>query len=79
MNRIINSSIDPKRIVAGPKASNKDGMVFQPELGVYEKVHQIDLLPLSFDHSEVQPLVRDKEHSWGIGFLASVISSLLNL
>jgi hypothetical protein len=28
------------------KAADKGGMIFQPELGVYEKVHQIDFTSL---------------------------------
>jgi len=34
------------RDISELKAADKGGMIFQPELGVYEKVHQIDFTSL---------------------------------
>jgi DNA polymerase I len=34
------------RNISEMRASNKGGMIFQPEPGVYEKVHQIDFTSL---------------------------------
>ena len=47
------------RNISEMRASDKGGMIFQPEPGVYEKIHQIDFTSLSFNHCEVQPLARD--------------------
>ncbi len=68
------------RKITDLRACDRGGMMFQPQPGVYERVHQIDftslypsiivkynLSPESLEHPEVK------------GFLATVISSLLNL
>ncbi len=68
------------RNISELKACDKGGMMFQPEPGVYEKVHQIDftslypsiivkynLSPETIDHPEMKV------------FLCTVLSSLLNL
>jgi len=68
------------RNISELKACDKGGMMFQPEPGVYEKVHQIDftslypsiivkynLSPETIDHPELK------------GFLSTVLSGLLNL
>jgi DNA polymerase I len=55
-------------------------MIFQPEPGVYEKVHQIDftsLYPGIMVKYNLSP--ETIEHPERTGFLASVLSSLLNL
>jgi DNA polymerase I len=62
------------------RASDKGGMIFQPEPGVYEKVHQIDftsLYPSIIVKYNLSP--ETIEHPERTGFLASVLSSLLNL
>jgi len=62
------------------KASDKEGMIFQPEPGVYEKVHQIDftsLYPSIIVKYNLSP--ETIEHQEKTRFLASVLSSLLNL
>ncbi len=62
------------------KASDKGGMIFQPEPGVYEKVHQIDftsLYPSIIVKYNLSP--ETIEHPEIKGFLSTVLSSLLNL
>jgi DNA polymerase I len=62
------------------KASDKGGMIFQPEPGVYEKVHQIDftsLYPSIIVKYNLSP--ETIEHPEIRGFLSTVLSSLLNL
>ena len=74
------SDVESARKITDLKACDRGGMMFQPDPGVYEQVHQIDftslypsiivkynLSPESLDHPEVK------------GFLATVITSLLNL
>jgi len=74
------SDAESARKLTDLRASDRGGMMFQPEPGVYERVHQIDftslypsiivkynLSPESLVHTEVK------------GFLATVITSLLNL
>lgn len=62
------------------KAADKGGMTFQPEPGVYEKVHQIDftsLYPSIIVKYNLSPeTVENPELKW---FLATVLSPLLNL
>lgn len=62
------------------KASDKGGMIFQPEPGVYERVHQIDftsLYPSIIVKYNLSP--ETIEHPAMKGFLSTVLSSLLNL
>jgi DNA polymerase I len=62
------------------KACDKGGMIFQPEPGVYEKVHQIDftsLYPSIIVKYNLSP--ETIEHPEISGFLSTVLSSLLNL
>jgi DNA polymerase I len=62
------------------KARDKGGMIFQPEPGVYEKVHQIDftsLYPSIIVKYNLSP--ETIEHPEKNGFLSTVLSSLLNL
>lgn len=74
------SDAESTRKITDLRACDRGGMMFQPEPGVYERVHQIDftslypsiivkynLSPESLEHPEVK------------GFLATVITSLLNL
>ena len=68
------------RNISELRASDKGGMIFQPEPGVYEKVHQIDftsLYPSIIVKYNLSP--ETIEHPERTGFLASVLSSLLNL
>jgi DNA polymerase I len=61
-------------------ACDKGGMMFQPEPGVYEKVHQIDftsLYPSIIVKYNLSP--ETIEHPEMKGFLSTVLSSLLNL
>ncbi len=62
------------------KASDKGGMIFQPEPGVYEKVHQIDftsLYPSIIVKYNLSPeTIKNQEMK---GFLSTVLSSLLSL
>jgi len=68
------------RTISELRACDKGGMIFQPEPGVYEKVHQIDftsLYPSIIVKYNLSPeTVRDPELK---GFLSTVISELLNL
>lgn len=68
------------RDISELKACDKGGMIFQPEPGVYEKVHQIDftsLYPSIIVKCNLSP--ETIEHPEMKGFLSTVISSLLNL
>ena len=68
------------RNISELRASDKGGMIFQPEPGVYEKVHQIDftsLYPSIIVKCNLSP--ETIEHPERTGFLASVLSSLRNL
>jgi DNA polymerase I len=66
------------RTITEMRASDKGGMIFQPEPGVYEKVHQIDFTSLSIIVKyNLSP--ETIEHPERTGFLASALSSLLNL
>ena len=68
------------RNISELKACDKGGMMFQPEPGVYEKVHQIDftsLYPSIIVKYNLSP--ETIEHPEMKGFLSTVISSLLNL
>lgn len=62
------------------KACDKGGMIFQPEPGVYERVHQIDftsLYPSIIVKFNLSP--ETIEHPELKGFLSTVLSSLLKL
>jgi len=74
------SDAESTRKITDLRACDRGGMMFQPQPGIYERVYQIDftslypsiivkynLSPESLEHPEVR------------GFLATVISSLLNL
>ena len=68
------------RNISELRASDKGGMIFQPEPGVYVKVHQIDftsLYPSIIVKYNLSP--ETIEHPERAGFLASILSSLLNL
>ncbi|POO76417.1 DNA polymerase I, partial [Bacillus sp. MBGLi97] len=68
------------RSISELKACDKGGMIFQPEPGVYERVHQIDftsLYPSIIVKYNLSP--ETIEHPEQRGFLSTVISSLLNL
>jgi DNA polymerase I len=68
------------RDISELKACDKGGMMFQPEPGVYEKVHQIDftsLYPSIIVKYNLSP--ETIEHPEMKGFLSTVLSSLLNL
>jgi DNA polymerase I len=68
------------RNISELKACDKGGMIFQPEPGVYEKVHQIDftsLYPSIIVKYNLSP--ETIEHPEIKGFFSNVISSLLNL
>ena len=68
------------RNISELRASDKEGMIFQLEPGIYEKVHQIDftsLYPSIIVKYNLSP--ETIEHPERTGFLASVLSSLLNL
>ncbi len=68
------------RNISELKACDKGGMIFQPEPGVYDKVHQIDftsLYPSIIVKYNLSP--ETIEHPEQRGFLSTVISSLLNL
>jgi DNA polymerase, archaea type len=47
------------RNISELKVCDKGGMIFQPEPGVYEQVHQIDFTSLPVDHREIQSLTRN--------------------
>jgi DNA polymerase I len=68
------------RDISELKASDRGGMIFQPEPGVYEKVHQIDftsLYPSIIVKYNLSP--ETIEHPELKGFLSTVLSSLLVL
>jgi DNA polymerase I len=68
------------RNISDLRACDKGGMMFQPEPGVYEKVHQIDftsLYPSIIVKYNLSP--ETIEHPESKGFLSTVLSSLLNL
>ena len=68
------------RSIAELRACDKGGMMFQPEPGVYEKVHQIDftsLYPSIIVKYNLSP--ETVKHPEVRGFLSTVLSSLLNL
>jgi DNA polymerase I len=68
------------RSISELKACDKGGMIFQPEPGVYEKVHQIDftsLYPSIIVKYNLSP--ETIEHPDMKGFLCTVLSSLLSL
>jgi DNA polymerase I len=68
------------RNISELRACDKGGMIFQPESGVYEKVHQIDftsLYPSIIVKYNLSP--ETIEHPEMEGFLSTVLSSLLNL
>ena len=69
-----------KRNISDLRACDKGGMIFQPEPGVYEKVHQIDftsLYPSIIVKYNLSP--ETIEHPEIKGFLCTVLSSLLSL
>ena len=68
------------RNISDLRACDKGGMIFQPEPGVYEKVHQIDftsLYPSIIVKYNLSP--ESIEHPETKGFLSTVLSSLLSL
>ena len=68
------------RTISELRASDKGGMIFQPEPGLYEKVHQKDftrLYPSIIMKYNLSP--ETIEHPERTGFLSTVLSSLLNL
>jgi DNA polymerase, archaea type len=68
------------RNISELRACDKGGMMFQPEPGMYEKVHQIDftsLYPSIIVKYNLSP--ETIEHPDMKGFLSNVLSSLLNL
>ena len=68
------------RNISDLRACDKGGMIFQPEPGVYEKVHQIDftsLYPIIIVKYNLSP--ETIEHPELKGFLSTVLTSLLNL
>jgi DNA polymerase I len=68
------------RNICDLRSCDKGGMIFQPEPGVYEKVHEIDftsLYPSIIVKYNLSP--ETIEHPELKGFLSTVLSSLLNL
>lgn len=68
------------RNISDLRACDKGGMIFQPEPGIYEKVHQIDftsLYPSIIVKYNLSP--ESIEHPETKGFLSTVLSSLLSL
>jgi DNA polymerase I len=68
------------RNISDLRACDKGGMIFQPEPGVYERVHQIDftsLYPSIIVKYNLSP--ETIEHPGQKGFLSTVLSELLNL
>ena len=68
------------RNISDLRASDKGGMMFQPEPGVYEKVHEIDftsLYPSIIVKYNLSPETIERPELKG--FLSTVLSSLLNL
>jgi DNA polymerase I len=69
---------ESQRNISDLKASDKGGMIFQPEPGVYEKVHQIDftsLYPSIIVKYNLSP--ETIEHPELNGFLITVLTSRL--
>jgi DNA polymerase I len=74
------SDAESARKITDLKACDRGGMMFQPQPGVYEQVHQIDftsLYPSIIVKYNLSP--ESLDHPGVKGFLATVISSLLNL
>ncbi len=74
------SDAENARKITDLKACDRGGMMFQPQPGVYEQVHQIDftsLYPSIIVKYNLSP--ESLDHPGVKGFLATVISSLLNL
>ncbi|NPV63645.1 MAG: type B DNA-directed DNA polymerase [Methanotrichaceae archaeon] len=72
--------VEAVRNICELRACDKGGMIFQPEPGVYERVHQIDftsLYPSIIVKYNLSP--ETIEHPELKGFLSTVISSLLSL
>lgn len=72
--------VEGLRNICELKAADKGGMIFQPEPGIYERVHQIDftsLYPSIIVKFNLSP--ETIEHPEVRGFLSTVLSSLLNL
>lgn len=68
------------RNICDLRAADKGGMIFQPEPGVYEKIHQIDftsLYPSIIVKYNLSP--ETIEHPEKKGFLSTVLASLLKL
>jgi DNA polymerase I len=68
------------RNISELRACDKGGMMFQPEPGVYEMVHQIDftsLYPSIIVKYNLSPETNENPDT--TGFLSTVLSSLLNL
>lgn len=68
------------RNICDLKATDKGGMIFQPDPGVYEKIHQIDftsLYPSIIVKYNRSP--ETIEHPEKKGFRSTVLASLLNL
>ena len=68
------------RNISDLRASDKGGMMFQPEPGVYEKVHEIDftsLYPSIIVKYNLSPETIERPELKG--FLSTVLSSLLSL
>lgn len=68
------------RNICDLRASDKGGMIFQPEPGIYERIHQIDftsLYPSIIVKYNLSP--ETVEHPEKMGFLSTVLASLLNL
>jgi DNA polymerase I len=68
------------RNICDLRACDKGGMIFQPEPGLYESVHQIDFTSLYpsiiVKHNLSPETIQNPDRK---GFLSTVISSLLNL
>ncbi|MDM7933894.1 MAG: type B DNA-directed DNA polymerase, partial [Methanothrix sp.] len=69
-----------QRCISDLKASDRGGMIFQPEPGVYERVHQLDftsLYPSIIVKHNLSP--ETLEHPEQRGFLSAALSDLLRL
>jgi hypothetical protein len=67
------------RNISELRASDKEGLIFQPEQESMRRCTRSTSPPSSYNHREVQPLARNSGTPRQTGFLASVLSSLLNL
>ena len=68
------------RNISDLRACDKGGMIFQPEPGVYEKVHQVDFTPLYPSIIVKYNLSPETiEHPEIKGFLCTILTSLLSL